>query len=397
MTINRKSINKFLIYAFVFVTTLMPAESFNMKELFLGLILITNIDTILNGFSKCVLGFGVLLPCWLLLISIIAGGNIVDSIRSVYIFTFIWIPVIALKYGIDLKRIFLNVTFYIAILIDAFVFLHATGLMPLQSNPLAMWLGESGNAQLSYGSVAIFYYVFFLNACPLLLFTLVDAMQNGNKIRIIMVIFALMFSGTRANIYIGVVTVIAYLIVYKRNDWKKHLLIVGGGLLSIFVLICLAPTMVKKIQTINSVKTFGDEVRAGRTVAAVGEIFGNTKVFFIGMGANVPFSANGILNYSAEMSYIEVWRIYGVISFIAIVAMLVYLLWKNRKDAATIAYVGYLAICAVDPFLMTSTGFLMVMFMFYLFMSSAEMSAVASEERHKVLKPLLPRVRLRIH
>ena len=399
MAINRKSINTFLIYVFVFVTALMPAESFNMKELLLGLIIITNIDTIINGFSKYkyVLGFGVILPCWMLLVSVIAGGEIVDSIRSVYIFTFIWIPVIAIRFGIDLKRVFLNVTFYIAIIIDVFVILHASGIMPMQSNPLAMWLNESGNGQLSYGSVAIFYYVFFLNACPLTLFTLVDAMQNGNKVRIIVVILALMFSGTRANIYLGFVTIVAYLIVYKRNDWKKYLLILCGGLLSVFVLIRIAPTMIEKIQIINSVKTYGDELRARRTAAAVGEIFGNAKVFFFGMGANVPFRANGILNYSSEMSYIEIWRIHGVISFLAIISMLVYLLLKNRKDANTIAYVGYLAICAADPFLMTSTGFLMVMYMFYLFMSSTEISVVCSAERRKVFKPLLKKVRFRIH
>ena len=72
------------------------------------------------------------------------------------------------------------------------------------------------------------------------------------------------------------------------------------------------------------------------------------------------------------MSYIELWRIHGGFSFFAVMSMLIFLFWKNRSDANVIAYGAYLAVCAVDPFLMTSTGFLMIMYMFYLYMSSVD-------------------------
>ena len=369
MIINRRKINHFLLSIFIFVCSLMPAESFSLKELFLGLLLLANIDTIISGMLKDrhFIWFGIITPCWMLIVSIMAGGEVVDSIQAVYIFTFIWIPIIAVKYSIDLKKIFINTTYFIAVLTDMFVVLHATNILPLLNNPLAIWMHESGNAQLSYGSVAIFYYVFFLNACPLMLFTLVDALKNQQPIKTIIVLLALMFSGTRANIYLAFTTIIAYLIIYRKLDWKKIVIISFGGVLSIFLLVRLAPTIIEKISTINSVKTYGDNIRAERTAAAIREIFGNIKVLLIGMGANVPFMANGILNYASEMSYIELWRMFGVVSFVLVIYMLVYLLLKNRKDPNTIAYIAYLVTCAFDPFLLTSTGFLMVMYMFYLY------------------------------
>ncbi len=380
MNNKKRSINYILLSGFIITCALMPFKSFGLKQLFWGLLVFLNAGIIIESFIKYkyILIFGLILPAWLFFDSVVAGGSVSDSIRAIYIFSFIWIPPIAMKYRVDLKRVFINVTFIMAILIDLFVVLHATGIIPLQSNFLAMWLHDSGNAQMSYGSVAIFYYVFYLNACPLMLFTLIDALKTEKAIRTTIVLMALMFSGTRANIYLGFLTVISYFVVFKRNDWKKFVMIMIGGVVALYSIVRLAPRFVEKVQIINSVKNSGDSIRDNRTLAAINEILGNAKVFLVGMGANVPFKANGVLNYSSEMSYIEIWRIFGIFSLVGIVSMLLFILWKNRRNAEIIAYMAYLAICAVDPFLMTSTGFLMIMYMFYLFMKK-EQSTKLSE------------------
>ena len=399
MTIDRRKLNTFLIYAFVFVCAFMPAESFGMKELFLGVLLVANIrivfDKLIN--NRALSLFGIILPAWLFFISAFAGGRLIDSIRAVYIFTFIWVACISIECNVNLKKIFLDVVFLLAIFTDALVVLHATGIMPLLSNPIALWMNEVGNAQLSYGDVAIFYYVFFLNAAPLMLFALVDALYQEKGLRAVVVFIALLWSGTRANIYLAFVCVAAYALVYKKNDWKKIAIISGGGIAIAYLAIRLAPIIAKKISTINLVKTDGDSIRAERTAAAIREIFGNAKTFWMGMGANVPFRANGILNYSSEMSYIEIWRIFGIISLVGVISMLVFLLWKNRKDANTIAYVAYLSICAVDPFLMTSTGFLMIMYMFYLYMSKSQTEDIEKNDPFRKVRFSIWRIKFRVY
>lgn len=191
--------------------------------------------------------------------------------------------------------------------------------------------------------------------------------NEGKKIlNFFIVVFAILFSGTRANIYLLLVVVLAYAVVYEKYTYRRYCI-----LFLILAMLCmLLPFIISfisdKIDTINSVKSFGDNIRRERTFSAIRLIFDDFKIFTIGMGAGVPFYANGILNFGSEVSYIELWRVSGLFSLFFMSLLLISLLVKTIKNPVVISYVAYLTVCFVDPFLMTSTGFLMIMYMFNL-------------------------------
>lgn len=370
--ISTQDIVKALIYLFTFFVVFTPVDVFSMKKITLLLLLVISIKYIrlvpADGLHRTVslLGF------WLTAISILISsivtldfvGNIVQGYMGLILLLFYLIE----RKEIDFSKIFENVLFLLAIFTVGMAILDIIGIIPMSSNGLLNWMSENGIAYVGKHSRLPTGYMIFVKTSPLLVILLPILYEKRRYIAVTIFLLALLISGTRANIIVGIVALVLTIIL-KNHKTLFEKLILGVAIIIVTILF-FNGTFIDSIRTMFDIKAGDDAVRTGTLYSILKGFSDNPLSLLIGNGYTSSFYNEGIQSYSTivELSYWNLLRQVGIFVFLPM--MFVYLypavrLFKYKKTVPiAVSFVGYLFIAYTNPLLYSTTGLLGLLFMF---------------------------------
>ena len=370
--INTQDIIKALLYLFTFFVVFTPVDVFSMKKVTLLLLLIISIKYIrllpTDGLHRSVslLGF------WLTAISIIISsiitldfvGNIVQGYMGLILLLFYLIE----RKEIDFSRIFENVLILLAIFTVGMAFLDVIGIVPMFSNGLLNWMSENGIAYVGKHSHLPTGYMIFVKTSPLLVILLPILYEKRRYITVVLCLLALLISGTRANIIVGMVALVLT-IVLKNHKTLFEKLILGVAIVLVAVFL-FNGTFIDNIRTMFDIKVGDDAVRTGTLYSILKGFSDDPLSLLIGNGYTSSFYNEGIQSYSTivELSYWNLLRQVGIFVFLPMIFVYFYpalhMLKHKRTIPIAVSYIGYLLIAYTNPLLYSTTGLLGLLFMF---------------------------------
>ena len=366
--IRKKQISsKYICFLLLCLATfLMPRDSLGLKKILFLVTVMSNINIIIYEYKRNVSLFliSVFLPFFLFVISAIQIDEIFLPLTYIYFFAYFPLAFAIAKYDIDIKSIFMVVINIMTFIILTSVLLDISGVMSIYNNPVLQWLNDMGEAQVSASPYAIAKYVIFLKASPVMIYGILVYLERKRYVLASLVFVAVLFTGTRANIYLAILVTVVYVFVYEPNV-KLRLVC---GLVGIALALRLGTIFYDKVQMINWAKAEGDEIR----FAAIESIFNamnSSKIsYLIGMGYGSKYYSLGRIGYieNSELTYLELVREVGIPSAIAFIVFLVnplFKLYRNHK-IEFLFWGAYLVEAVVEPFLFTSTGFCVFMMIF---------------------------------
>ncbi|MFR3732692.1 MAG: O-antigen ligase family protein [Enterococcus sp.] len=363
--------NKYMIIFFLFFALLTPADSLKLKLLSFVCILIININKILSFLTMkknlFYTFFIVIFPLMLFVLSSLKNQDWIELVKFFYIFSYLLLIPICEYRGINLLKYFIYVLNVIAFIIVVSALLDRVGILTINTNPLLMFLNDTGEAQISVSQFAIFHYVIFLNASPLVLISFSYYLFKRNYSLALIHFLALIWSGTRANIYLGIAMILLYIFFDKRIRIMKPLLVLG----LIIIVILYGRGFYERVTRINWAKSYGDEIRSLNLESIKLAMNNSWANYIFGMGARsyyFSYARNELINQS-ELSYVELLRQIGLIGLVPFMSFLIkpiYRLLTNKNFTwLALSFALYLIKCYFDPFLFTSTGFILITVVYF--------------------------------
>lgn len=370
--------NKVIFSIFLFFAIMMPSDVYNVKLILLAILLIINLPDIIDFFLRHqnlkITLIILVIPIFLSIISIINTGMVVSTIKYYYVYSYIFIIPILIKYQIDYRKIFFSILFIMSLIIVISALLDMTSLITLQDNLLLQFLNNNGDAKISKSTNAIFYYVIFFNASPLLI-----VLNNYNLYKkkwffLAISQLSILFTGTRANIYLSLTMLLIYILFFEKSIIIK----IFTSLVAILFMLLFLDKFMFRIELINDAKAHGDLIRSLTKESIIINIKENAPQSYIfGTGAAseyFSYGRNEIVSFS-ELSYWELFRqsgILGFTNFVLMISLPFNKLIKTKKYWLLISLISYLFVSMVDPFLFTSTGFILYSYVYYEYIKSRE-------------------------
>lgn len=173
-------------------------------------------------------------------------------------------------------------------------------------------------------------------------------------------VFAMFLAGTRNNIIIAIALPLFVLIWFS-----KHRIIIINVVIVIAIAIVL--TYIDTVRDMFSATDVSNEHKLSYLVD-YSNIFSNIGYLFFGqgLGAYNYWSVLGMKTSITELTYLEIFRNYGIILgamvFTLIVYPLKYLKYNYMKyhHYALIGYIAYLVMCFSNPLFFSSSGMLLL-------------------------------------
>lgn len=365
--------HKCLIALFVFCAVLFPQDVAHIKILSLGILLMFAVLNILSGkksgFDIVVIIFGLMITSINIVLSSIITQDILGSLKIGYPGFVLLIWFIIKKYGMFFKQIFFIALKLICIMIILFAALDIANVLKLTANPIAMWFHNSGNAMIGYGT-SITGIILFFKTTPLLLLLQNDYFKNRKYVRGFIVCFAMILSGTRANMLTSILLIFVHFIFIEKNKKAKKIF----WLVVLLAALLTANKVTTLIKNLFEAKSGSDSVRSGHLRGILLYWKQNPISLLFGSGFTSEFFSYGTNSYvsNIELSYWNLCRQVGLIMFIILMAMYIYpifklLKYKKKYLSEICAYVGFLVIAYTNPFLYSTTGMMILLFMYYLY------------------------------
>lgn len=226
----------------------------------------------------------------------------------------------------------------------------------------------------NYGDYTIL--MMYFRTSPLLVFPLAYFLhqlliKNNRRFFILQVIvllsiiITLILSGTRAN-WISLFLIISFYICFFA--YKKSKII--------FVILCFALIIIGSYVVSDVVNILLDKGELSNTVkhghlVSYKEYFSQHKFeFLFGQGLGRSFYSSGFnkLTLVTELTYLEIIRIWGLAVFLVFMTVLSLPIIKEIRSGSIspllIAYIAYLFIAGTNPFLLGSTGMMVLVYVF---------------------------------
>lgn len=290
-------------------------------------------------------------------------------------FFFLLLPVIMLE-RIHLKKIFNSASL-------AVVLITGISYLILLYNPntfgsLYTYLVTDKNVAMyalrNYGGftlLMLFYKTSSLLVFPLsfYLFTILIEKKRHhlflNISILVAIIVTLFISGTRANILSLCLIIFFYFLFYVYKKSKPIFFLTGFAFILLFVFVAsfLNDTLLNKSEVSNMVKF-------GHLISYIQHFSTNWGVYIWGQGFGSNFYSSGVNSMVSitELTYLELIRVWGLpltLVFVAILFLPLYVELKSgRISHLFIAYLAFLFIAGTNPMLLSSTGMLVLVYVF---------------------------------
>lgn len=369
--LKRNTIFHILIVLLTFFTVVTPTDSLGVKKVLL-ILTITYGLLIDRKFSKNIgtvifLFFAILT---LIIISLFNGSTLGTSLSVLYPFLYVLVGIMAADTMVDFEKIFSDVLIFLSIVIITTAALDMLHLVLVPNNILMTYISLWGEGQISTSEDAIFHYVIFLNGSPLILYNVAKFGFNKRYGLLLISVLGLFFSGTRANIYMAlIILVVALLFAFKNMLLVIFTVLIGLPTVEFFRL---------QIQSINEAKSGGDYARELKLEVIQSELGNSVRnwVFGKGLGSYYYGPEKRVFNLiqygyinTSEWSYMELIRQAGIIGLVIVMIIILrplIILFFQKQYYVVVGVLAYLVVATVDPFLITSTGFILYAVTYYL-------------------------------
>lgn len=225
-----------------------------------------------------------------------------------------------------------------------------------------------------YGKTTLL--MIFYKTSPLLVFPLswylyrilIEKQRKALFINILLLVLTaltLYFSGTRANLVSLVLIVVFYFgyFLFKKSKIWFIWALAFGVLVILFMIPSIAGLLLNKQEASNVIKF--------SYLTSYANYFDHHLLSLLfGQGIGGTFYASGLHRFIdvSELTYIELIRIWGIpVSFMFVGILILPLLVELRTKNIThlfIAYLAYLFISGTNPLLLSSTGMLVLVYVF---------------------------------
>jgi hypothetical protein len=223
-----------------------------------------------------------------------------------------------------------------------------------------------------YGSVQ-FPYIYFLSS-PLLIFLLaydfdniVNNLNFYNLIYFLCTSAALILSGTRAHMLLPLLIVPLYFFLKSSFVGKMKVTIF---LICFFILLVSDETIFNLLGEFFSTNESSNKLKIS-LLSGYSEIFSNPITFLLGQGYNAHEWSSTLRTMivmedkasKTELTYIEIFRVYGIFFFMIFVTMLLFVLNKLRGLSSRyywlyLSFLLFLINSAINPYLFSTNGML---------------------------------------
>ncbi len=370
------SVNVILLTLLVWSIALFAYDKYNIKIVMLFITLLYNIELICNEIldfknNKIIVSFAVIFPICLTFIScIVRNGHIVDGIKGTYVCFYLLLIFIIKKENFDICKALFQIMSFLSIIIVCMGILDFLEISYLYENPITQVINFFEEGMISKSPNAIFYYVIFIKTSPYFLFNLIYSLEKHKYFWAVMSMWAIMWSGTRANIYLAVFLIVIYYFVVVNNTSKKIL----------FSLCCLVAGVLgydfalNKIMVINWAKRGSDSVRYNIIPSVINVLNENKIRWFFGMGSGSFYYSIGRKAYvnGEEIAYLEFIRCFGLVGLAVLLFFLILPVKKiffSEYRWALLPYSAFLISSFADPFLFTSTSFLIYVIIYDIYLN----------------------------
>lgn len=364
--ISRRNLLVGLLAIYIFVCVFFPLDKYSIKPIAFLLICFAGLPEMIgvlrNRMMSELYAMGVLFPILMIILSLINNGNIKYAISGSYsaALILITIPVVALKLEGTYEKILNSFLLFEAIAIILIVFFDLVGVFNVNTvSAFRTFYYEMGMGIMGKSPAYSAYYKVFFNSSPLLIFLLDNSWKNKKWIVVILTCFALLFSGTRANLLVMLIYVMWRLIFKTFADKKKQIIV---GMIAVVVIMAFAQNLFfgwqQMMNTAGSLSS--DTLRAGQLTGLL-ESLKNPSTLIMGVGLGTEFYDYGRSEYvsGVELSYFDLLRQIGLVLFIPFMLFVFRPLRQQKIDIGyRAAYLGYMAIAFTNPLLFTSTAYL---------------------------------------
>jgi hypothetical protein len=369
----RLMIDYFLIILLVFSLIFTPRDSLQLKKISFLLILLINFDVIivflLQNRNHIILFFAVFFPMILTIISFLITGDIFTSFRQSYVFLYLLIIPVILKYNIKYKNIVIIALKILVALIVISGFLDLFNIVTLNQNIILKFFESRGEANVGVWPTATFNYIMFFKTSPLIMILIAYATNKKKKMIIILSLLAVAFTGTRANLYAGfLVFIFSYIITWELS-YKK---LIFFFIIS-FILIFKINDIIDYIINLQVADSNSDNIKIEHLISIMKLMKNNPLYIITGSGLGSYFYSSGrdkLVNLT-ELSFFEWFRQTGIIGFIPFMYFIfkpILDLWKKKSLSwLIVGYIGFLMIAFTNPLLFSSTPFVLYILIYLSF------------------------------
>ena len=367
---------RILITAVIFLSVFDPANKFfEIKyPLFVALVLVCVPDIF---FSRCnsrakvpviifFLIFSLIIPLYGLLVGEISGSMFSLNGWLGYFFAYLYL-LLALCIISDVeyatKVFFYALNCLSFLIVGIFVLGHVVNLQNLYEFGNAYGLYVLGSR--TYGGT-VFNVTYYVTSPLLIMASAYWAYAVAKHVRLASVVMlcvtsaALFLSGTRANMAFAVIVPFVSFLIYRRISWSVAIAVV-------MALFTLYFNYADIIDSMLSVTSYSISVKFGYLSDYL-RIASSTHDFIFGQGLGAYFFATPLGKFVnvTELTYLEIFRMYGVFVGVVVIFMLAIPLKGGvsrlcaSKRYLHIGYLFYLMACIVNPYLFSSNGMLIL-------------------------------------
>lgn len=372
--ISEKDIYRLLLSVFAFFVVFTPVDVFVIKKISLIILLLLSVKYIIilppDGFHRIISIFGFWITGISIIVSSILTSDIFGNVVQGYM-GFILLLFYLIEYkNIDFSIIFKRVLLLLAIFICFMSILDITGIVPMQANDLLSWMSENEIAYVGKHAGLVTGYMIFVKTSPLLVIVVPSFYEEKRYFAVIICIVALFLSGTRANIIIGLASLIICILLKKhKSTFEKSLLLI---LVAVVIFVLYKGSIIEYVKSMFALKVNDDSLRDSTLKSILSGFHDNPVSLLIGNGYTSSFYNEGTHSYNSivELSYWNLLRQVGLFLFLPMLFTYLYPAFKLVKEKKSIpiaiAYLGYLIIAYTNPLLYSTTGLLGLLYMFYI-------------------------------
>ena len=361
------------IFVFLFICIYSPVDPLQIKlvayfsALFLGAdILIKNLR---NKYYWPVYLMGGFYPLICVIWSLALGNPVGLTLSQGYPAALLLLVILIREQDIQYTKWFSRLVLVLIILTIGIAVLHFLGALDVRDaseGTIRDILMKSGTAMIGGSKRGIMQVAVYFRSSPIMIFLLALCV-NKREIWISLAgALALFFSGTRANFFAGVIILGLSVLLYLKEIIKseKAKKIIYGAIL-IAVILCM-PKAISVVSGIMAGGSHSDSVKIGQTIGIL-ETLKEPKNLILGEGFGSMFAdmgRDGLVHETAEVGYLDYLRKAGLILSIPFFTFIfIPFTWKIDWRIK-LGYLGYLAIAATNPFLYTSTGYIIYIYIY---------------------------------
>lgn len=373
MSVERsgKPLCVFLLLINILNTVFLPYDTFHLKAASLTMLLLVGVRCwFVAEAERTILVYSLAVTSLTIVLSILQTGDIAGNIKGGYMGMILLLLPIIKYYRINFEKMLMNTIILMSYCLIVLALLDYLDILRISKNPLLLWYFNTGNGKFAHYDSSVTSYRLYLKTSPMICLAMPYCLKKKRFISFVGVFVAMFISGTRANQIVGLLSVGCSLALIRDKSVTKTIrCLIMLVIMSVFL---AEGSLIEYFKEYFTDKAWSDDVREATKSVILQGWKENPLNFFIGTGYTSAIfdPTRKEMMPIVENSYWNLLRQIGLLPFIMMMGMYLYpivkLVLEKREWAYASVYVGYLAICYNDPLLYSTTGMMVLLYMYYL-------------------------------